>query len=314
MSVNENFPTYGARGPNRPPFFVQRGLEMPLKTAVFVDGANFRANLRNFSFKSSPPKGNSSYQLEERHFNWKNFYRGVLKKFDDATGWNHQLIRVHWYNSASISPWVSPADEQRFAQRVVNQHPEISGLTPQKAIDLAREWYGRERSYFERLREAVFENIQRQTDFLEFKYVGQYQVHPLRPYRILENPDGTITYLGTQVGEKGVDIGIAVDMIAKMAHYDVAILVSGDADFLPVVGYLKDNLKYVYQFSIARGVPPSIQYLSPYLRGKVDCFAWYDEVELLREHLDRSSGIPEPILDAIDARVASLEGESPGST
>ena len=40
-------------------------------------------------------------------------------------------------------------------------------------------------------------------------------------------------------------------MIAKMSHYDTAILISGDSDFLPVVGYLKDNLKYVYQFSLA---------------------------------------------------------------
>ena len=105
-----------------------------------------------------------------------------------------------------------------------------------------------------------------------------------------------------------MDTGIAVDMIAKMSNYDVAILVSGDADFLPVVGYLKDNLKYVYQFSVARGVPPSIRYLSPYLRGKVDCFASYDEVELLDQHLNRQSWIPPAILDAIDARVASLKG------
>ena len=285
---------------------------MPLKTAVSVDGANFRANLRNFAFQSSPPLGNRSYQLEERHFNWKSFYQGVLKKFDEATGWKHQLIRVHWYSSASISPWVSAAEELRFANGVVNQYSEINGLTPAKVIDLSRQWYDGERSYFERLREDVFENIQRRTDFLEFRYVGQYQVHPLRPYRISQNPDGTITYLGTRAGEKGVDTGIAVDMIAKMAHYDVAILVSGDADFLPVVGYLKDNLKYVYQFSVARGVPPSIQHLSPYLRGKVDCFAWFDEVELLREHLDRSSGIPSAILDAIDARIAGLE-KIPGS-
>jgi uncharacterized LabA/DUF88 family protein len=279
---------------------------MPLKTAIFVDGANFRANLRNFAFQSSPPMGNERYRLQEQHFNWKSFYRGVLKKFDDTTGWEHQLIRVHWYSSASISPWVSHSDEQRFALRVVNEHPEIAGLTTQNVIASARSWYDRERSYFERLRERDFENIQRQTDFLEFKYVGQYQVHPLRPYRIQRNLDGTIHYLGTQVGEKGVDIGIAVDMIAKMSYYDVAILVSGDADFLPVVGYLKDNLKYVYQFSVARGVPPSIQHLSPFLRGKGDCFESFDEVELLTDHLDRTSNIPPAILVAIDARVADL--------
>ena len=104
-----------------------------------------------------------------------------------------------------------------------------------------------------------------------------------------------IEYLGRQIGEKGVDTGIAVDMISKMANYDAAILVSGDADFLPVVGYLKDNLKYVYQFSIARGVPPMIRYLSPYLRGKVDCFESYDEVELLSLYLNRESLKSSPV-------------------
>ena len=164
----------------------------------------------------------------------------------------------------------------------------------------------RERNYFEQLREQVFENIQRRTDFLEFKYVGQYQVHPLTEHRVEQRENGEIAYLGRQTGEKGVDTGIAVDMIAKMPNYDVAILVSGDADFLPVVGYLKDNLKYVYQFSMARGVPPLIRYLSPYLRGKVDCFASYDEVELLERYLNRDSGIPPAILDAIDVRLSDL--------
>ena len=180
-------------------------------------------------------------------------------------------------------------------------------------IELAHEWYRGERHYFERLREQIFEQIQRQTDFLEFRYVGQYQVHPLREHRIEQREDGKITYRGVQVGEKGVDTGIAVDMIAKMPNYDAAILVSGDADFLPVVGYLKDNLKYVYQFSVARGVPPSIRYLSPYLKGKVDCFASYDEVELLSQYLNRDSGIPPAILEAIDARITNLQNRIAGN-
>lgn len=288
---------------------------MPLKTAIFVDGANFRSNLRNFSFSSADPMDDRKYQLEERHFDWKSFYKGVLAKFDETTGWEHRLIRVHWYSAASISPWPSSEQQQmHLAKRVVNRHPEISGLTPKTVIDLAYKWYRGERNYFERLREQVFETIQRQTDFLEFRYVGQYQVHPLRAHRIEQGKDGEIFYLGVQVGEKGVDTGIAVDMIAKMSNYDAAILVSGDADFLPVVGYLKDNLKYVYQFSIARGVPPSIRYLSPYLRGKVDCFASYDEVELLGGHLNRHSGIPPAILEAIDSRISDLQGRVSSGT
>ena len=136
--------------------------------------------------------------------------------------------------------------------------------------------------------------------------MGQYQGHPLSALGLERIKDGTIDYRGRRIGEKGVDIGIAVDMIAKMPYYDVAILISGDADFLPVVSYLKDYLKHVYQFSVAKGVPPSIRYLSPYLRGKVDRFAFYDELELLRDYLDRSSRIPPDILDSIDARISQL--------
>ena len=280
---------------------------MPLRTAVFVDGANFRGNLRDFSFASDSPVHRRRYRLEERHFDWKKFYDGVIAKFNCATGWEHQLVRVHWYYAETISPWIASEKERfRLAQRVVDRHPEVDGLTPQKVIDLAHAWYIGERNYFERLREDVFENIQRQTDFLEFRYVGQYQVHPLQEHRIRQDENGQISYLGVQRGEKGVDTGIAVDMIAKMPYYDVAILVSGDADFLPVVGYLKDHLKYVYQFSVAKGVPPSIRYLSAYLKGKVDCFAFYDEAELLNRYLNRTSGIPPAILDAIDARISQL--------
>jgi len=96
-------------------------------------------------------------------------------------------------------------------------------------------------------------------------------------------------------------------MISKMDNYDVAILVSGDADFLPVVRYLKDALKNVYQFSISQGIPPEIKYLSPWLRGQVDMFQFFDELELLDVYLDRKSGIPPAILQCIDARIAELK-------
>ena len=277
---------------------------MPLRTAVFVDGANFRGNLRDFSFRSSQDR--PRYSLEERHFDWKSFFRAVLSKFDEATGWEHRLLRVHWYWPGSISPFPTDPVRSELAQRIASQHPEIRNFTPERVIDLVWNWYRNERSYFERLKEEVFERIQQETDFLEFKYVGQYQVHPFRAYRLEQDSSGKIDYLGAQVGEKGVDIGIAVDMIAKMPNFDAAILVSGDADFLPVVGYLKDNLKYVYQFSVARGVPPSIRYLSSYLKGMVDCFAFFDEAELLTKHLRRNSGIPSAILEAIDERVRDL--------
>jgi uncharacterized LabA/DUF88 family protein len=277
-----------------------------LRTVIFIDGENFRNNLRNFSYQSTPPHPTNPYfQLEERHFHWKQFFDGIIKEFNDATGWEHQLLRVYWYYSATISPWY---ENSMAAQQIVNRYPDKS-LNINQVNQLAKQWYERERDYFEKLREKVFEDIQRKTDFLEFKYVGQYIIRPYQIYKIEFDTLGRVTtYLGYQQGEKGVDVGIAVDMISKMPNYDVAILVSGDADYIPAVRYLKDNLKYVYQFSLAKGVPPSIEYLSPYLKGIVDCFAYYDELRLLSEFLDRTCypAIPPPIMQAIDAKITSL--------
>lgn len=58
--------------------------------------------------------------------------------------------------------------------------------------------------------------------------------------RLQTKADGTKT-------EKGVDVKLAVDMITKAYknHYDIAILISGDADFVEVVKEVKDQAKHV---------------------------------------------------------------------
>lgn len=282
---------------------------MPLRTVIFVDGANFRSQLRAFEFQSDPPHPSGAFRLEEQHFDWASFFGEVIRKIVGHTGLEHRLIRVYWYYPSQISPW-ERWWARSLAAKVVASHPEVPDLREDEVTNAAREWYDRERDYFVKVRNDVLERIQRATDYLEFKYVGRYVVHPFTPHRISRDPDGRLRYLGTQVGEKGVDLGIAVDMMAKMPNYDAAVLVSGDSDFLPVVANLKDNLRYVYQFSLARGSPPSVQYLSPWLKGLVDCFIWMDEVELLSNHLNRNASIPpaipSAILDAIDEHLASL--------
>ena len=274
----------------------------PLRTVIFVDGQNFRSNLRQFSFRSGDEY--PSYQLEERHFHWREFFTGVIDKFNEATHLDHRLVRVYWYHAASITPW---SESVRLAQYIIDNY-DVPGLTMEEITAAAKEWYDRERQYFENLRERVFSNLQRDTDFLEFKYVGQYAIRPYQPYRIERRYDtGDLYYLGTRLGEKGVDIGIAVDMIAKMPNYDVAVLISGDADFMPVVSYLKDNLRQVYQFSIAKDVATRTQYLSAWLQRDVDCFQIFDELELLDTYLNREAPMPPAISQEVDARIFELK-------
>jgi uncharacterized LabA/DUF88 family protein len=66
---------------------------------------------------------------------------------------------------------------------------------------------------------------------------------------------------------KQVDIQLSVDMLsnAYLGNYDVAILISGDADFVPVVREVQRLGKYVYLWSFDSG-------LGPELKLAADCF------------------------------------------
>lgn len=280
----------------------------PLRTVMLIDGRNFKYNLGAFQFQTKDtgkPDGEYPYRLDEKHFIWRNFFLGVIEKFKKATECEYRLVRVYWYSAETMRPF--KVNEYQISSILNNYKEKFPDLNHDKVIELADGWYKKERSNFERAKEEVYERIQRRVDFLEFKYTGEYVVNPFNVYRLEQREDGSYLYQGLREGEKGVDVGIAVDTIAKMSNYDAAILISGDADFLPLVRHVKDNLKYVYQFSIAKGIPPEINYLSPWLIGRVDVFQYFDELELLEIYLDRKSGIPPAILREIDNRIEELK-------
>ncbi len=279
---------------------------MSLRTVIFIDGQNFRRNLLEFSFQSQETNVRyPTFRLDEKHFLWRDLFLAVTEQFNKATLLDHTLVRAYWYNAETITPF---QQDPRWTQQILDRYGrEFPELTSAMVETMARAWWERERDHFSNTRSTVFESIQRRTDFLEFKYVGQYVVRPFDPYRIYRDPYGKIVYLGKRVGEKGVDIGIAVDMIAKIQDYDAGILISGDSDYMPAVAFIKDRLKYFYQFSLAKGIPPRVRHLSPWLRGIVDSYQYFDELTLLSDFLNRRSGIPPYILDAVDVRIDNLK-------
>ena len=57
------------------------------------------------------------------------------------------------------------------------------------------------------------------TDFIEVRKVGHWKVD----------------FLEKRIDEKGVDTSFAVDMVTRVPAYDVALLISGDADSISSV-------------------------------------------------------------------------------
>ncbi len=281
-----------------------------LKTVIFIDGQNFKKDLQKFRFKAA---GHNlpEYRLDEKHFLWEDFFRQAISVFSDQTRIPHRLLRVYWYNTQATTPLHR---YDRAVRDIIDQYREIyPDLTPPLVESLAQRWHQHQRELLSRAKEEVFDDIQKRTSFLEFKYVGQLVLRPYKVKELLRDKDreGSFLYQGTVEGEKGVDIGITIDMISKMAHYDAAVLISGDTDFIPLIQYLKDSLKLVYSLSLSRGEQGQLQLFSPQIKNAVDYFHVVPEKDMLGRYLDRKSGIPPIILNEIDRRLSELLPEKP---
>lgn len=65
---------------------------------------------------------------------------------------------------------------------------------------------------------------------------------------------------GDSVQEKGnMDVEMTIDAVHYMKKYDVAILFTGDSDFLALVGYLKNGGKKVYIFSSKNNISQELR-------------------------------------------------------
>ena len=279
-----------------------------LKTVIFIDGQNFKKDLQKFRFKAA---GHNlpEYRLDEKHFLWENFFRQAVDVLSDQTRIPHRLLRVYWYNTQATTPLHR---YDRAVRDIIDEYREVyPDLTPALVESLAQRWHQHQRELLSRAKEEVFDDIQKRTSFLEFKYVGQLVLRPYKVKELVRDKEGTFLYQGTVEGEKGVDIGITIDMISKMAHYDAAVLISGDTDFIPLIQYLKDSLKLVYSLSLSRGEPGQLQLFSPQIKNAVDYFHVVPEKDMLGRYLDRKSGIPPIILNEIDRRLSELLPEKP---
>ncbi|MBU4308199.1 MAG: NYN domain-containing protein [Nanoarchaeota archaeon] len=67
--------------------------------------------------------------------------------------------------------------------------------------------------------------------------------------------------------EKGIDVWIAIDMVkgAIKENIDLAVLISGDADFVPAFNLIKEVGKDVLSCSVPRGYSNELRQKFPYL-------------------------------------------------
>lgn len=272
-----------------------------LKTVVFIDGENLYYNLKSFEFRQEYEK---PFHLLPQYVNWTKFFDALLHKLNEGSDFKHVLQRIYWYVVDRVSPYREPSPEK--LKRAVQECKKKGKLTSLDVADeeeevkhLAKKWHDDLAETIRQRRDALHTAIQTHTDFLQFRYVGKLALDPFKVRRF-ESVESSYLYEGAIHSEKGIDVALAVDMVTLASDYDVAVLVSGDADFVPAVLEVKRRLKWVYQFSLAKGIPPRIYYLSADLKTYVDRFIYVDELEFLRDLLayDRIHEDVKPLIKA----------------
>jgi uncharacterized LabA/DUF88 family protein len=188
--------------------------------------------------------------LQEKDVDWG-------KVFGHLTQGN-RLIRANWYQAARIAPWEW---NQKFGAK---RCP--AGVTLDAFRTAAEGYYDAERKRLEHLQSAIYGRIEESFDSIEFRYGGVLKVDPT----LVWLDAGGQQRIGKRVGEKGVDVAIAVDMVRQAQEYDVAVLVSGDFDYVPALQAVKDMLRRVVVVSVMRGSPPQHQGHARRLRSLCD--------------------------------------------
>lgn len=218
---------------------------MPTRFAIFVDGSNLYGSLtRTLGLEITDYEALFRLVFTECTRAW----RATSLIGPEPTC---QLSRVYWYVIGSIDDWdvKNPRTESSlrslfegrdaselragYLARVSDCHPELTGPQAQhKAFSFCLSdfdgWYTRQSERLRKMK-SFYCAVRNRTNLIDIVECGRWKVD----------------FLARRVNEKGLDTQLAVDMLDLVDTYDVAVLVSGDADSIPSIRYAKRKGKQV---------------------------------------------------------------------
>jgi uncharacterized LabA/DUF88 family protein len=123
-------------------------------------------------------------------------------------------------------------------------------------VRVITDWIKQERDKFSSI-DYVYNTISESYDNIEFVKKGVVKINPYRQI---------------YTGEKGVDIALAVKMIALSVEKkcDKIILVSGDYDYAEAIKYVKNNMTRIHIVRFFQGEPPKCTNFSTELAELAD--------------------------------------------
>jgi uncharacterized LabA/DUF88 family protein len=256
-----------------------------LRFVTFVDGSNLDGVLKHLNLRVDDYGSFYRHAFEQSVHYWG-------RTFAEGSPWpSAQHARIYWYVVGKMDEWdlndpkaearlknrfeLNPRLRDTYIEDVMRRNPDIPSehrLDEAWAMCFAetRDWYDGKRKALER-KKRFYHGVQAATDFVEIRQEGHWKVDLLQH---------TIT-------EKGLDVSLAVDMVALRETYDVALLISGDADGIPGITYVKGQSKHVGVVEFRRGsaADQNAKGTSSRLKIAADFVVQVYEAELLRRNL-----------------------------
>ena len=239
-----------------------------MRTAIFNDGENFRHNICGlFAAPSGEPFDPERHLFDRNDYlpkraNWGGFFDHLVDESRIRPA-DAYLARAYWYVVGAVDarPWRLPkpvwdadAKALRFnKEELAEWHRQnLSGihkfLEKNARLGLSAKADGAP---------AILKELRRRKSSKEKRFRGFAALQSgiaLAHGRIEFRRSGGIRHdlFTDKLGqEKTTDVNLAVDMMRLKDTYDIAVIVSGDQDFVPVAAAVKDLGKRVVNVSFS---------------------------------------------------------------
>lgn len=187
--------------------------------------------------------------------------------FIDANNWYHNV--KNWFKPSSI-------DIKKLSEFISNKKSldtlEIRWYTSMPDISDNPLVYKNQRAFLGNLEKQGIKVITRKLQKLSTKELKKKKEELLNSWDLCKTckpivEESFLDMSDHNQKEKGIDVWIAIDMVkeAIKENIDIAVLISGDADFVPAFRLIKDIGKEVLSCFIPRGYSNELRQKFPYL-------------------------------------------------
>lgn len=240
---------------------------MTKKTVILIDGQNLYYGLKDM-------------KILEKDILWDKLFQSLLDKDDELirTYWfRPQKILDSYYSSQNIKAQVIKSFFKSYKGLEQHRIPSQIEFKIDEKVTQIEEWIKEQKIRFSHL-EYAYDQISLEFNDIEIVKKGIVKINP---------------YQQVYIGEKGVDISLAVKMISLSVQKkcDKIILLSGDYDYAEAISFVKDNMTKVNIVKFHKGIPPKNKSVSRDLAVLADKIIDVYEEQIRSEFIKLSSRI-----------------------